>query len=158
VDEPTLPSQHHRSAPDQGGPEVVRFDFAEAAEPVPWWSRLFGVTEQRAYVAIAGDQLRARFGPWFVETPVANIRHLEITGPYRLWRIAGPARYSPADRGLTFATRNDRGVLICFDEPVTGLDPLGRLRHPNLTVTVADPEGLVAALVAAGGRISGHQA
>jgi len=37
-------------------------------------------------------------------------------------------------------------VCICFREPVTGLDPTGRLRHPGLTVTVADVDGLVAAL------------
>jgi hypothetical protein len=33
-------------------------------------------------------------------------------------------------------------VLISFRTPVTGLDPLGVLHHPELTVTVADVDGL----------------
>ena len=135
--------------------EPIRFDMVGPDEPLHWWSRLFGVDDRRAHVSISGRELVARFGPWLVESDVANIRHVEITGPYRWWRVAGPARYSNADKGLTFATRSDRGVLICFDEPVRGLDPTGHLRHPNLTVTVTDPEGLIAALVVASGRISG---
>jgi hypothetical protein len=47
------------------------------------------------------------------------------------------------DRGLTFATNGERGVLISFHEPVPGLEPTGLLRHPELTVTVADIDGLV---------------
>jgi len=39
-------------------------------------------------------------------------------------------------------------VCLEFHEPVTGIDPLGLIRHPGLTVTVADPEGLAAALAA----------
>lgn len=64
------------------------------------------------------------------------------TGPYAFWKTAGPARYAITDRGLTFATNGDRGVLISFEKPVRGLDPLGILRHPELTVTVADVDGL----------------
>ena len=64
----------------------------------------------------------ARFGPWRVRTRSAR---LAIT-----------------DRGLTFSTNADLGVLILFEGPVRGLDPLGILRHPELTVTVADVEGL----------------
>ena len=67
---------------------------------------------------------------------------MEITGPYALWKTAGPARFAITDSGLTFATNGDRGVLIQFDTPVRGLDPLGILRHPELTVTVADVDGL----------------
>ena len=50
--------------------------------------------------------------------------------------------YAITDRGLTFATNGERGVLIRFETPVRGLDPLGILRHPELTVTVADVDGL----------------
>jgi hypothetical protein len=46
------------------------------------------------------------------------------------------------DRGLTFASNGRRGVRITFRTPVRGLDPLGIIRHPELTVTVADVDGL----------------
>ena len=86
--------------------------------------------------------LEARFGLWRVSTPLANISDVAITGPYAFWKTAGPARLAITDRGLTFATNGDLGVLISFRTPVRGLDPLGVLRHPELTVTVADVEGL----------------
>ena len=66
-----------------------------------------------------------------------------VTGPYAFLKTAGPARLAITDRGLTFATNGDRGVLISFHSAVRGLDPLGILRHPELTVTVADIDGLV---------------
>ena len=91
-----------------------------------------------------GDEtLDARFGPWRVSTPVANVADVEATGPYAFWKTAGPARLAITDRGLTFATNGDRGVLISFRTPVRGLDPLGVLRHPELTVTVAEVDSLV---------------
>ena len=61
---------------------------------------------------------------------------------YAFWKTAGPARLAITDRGLTFATNGDRGVLISFRTPVRGLDPLGVLRHPELTVTVAEVDRL----------------
>jgi hypothetical protein len=51
-----------------------------------------------------------------------------------------------ADRGITFGTNPRRGVCIEFHEPVPAFDPLGLVRHPNLTVTVADPEALLSVL------------
>jgi hypothetical protein len=77
-----------------------------------------------------------------VRTPLTNIADASITGPYALWKTAGPARLAITDRGLTFATNGDRGTLILFETPVRGLDPLGIVRHPELTVTVADVDGL----------------
>jgi hypothetical protein len=41
-------------------------------------------------------------------------------------------------------------VLISFHSPIRGLDPLGVLRHPELTATVADIDGLVERLRARG--------
>ena len=61
-------------------------------------------------------------------------------------KTIGPAHLSLADRGLTFATNRDEGVCIRFHEPVKGIDPLGVLRHPALTVTVDDVDALVASL------------
>jgi hypothetical protein len=52
------------------------------------------------------------------------------------------------DRGLTFASNGDRGVRIGFRTPVPGIDRLGLLRHPELTVTVADVNRLVRVLKA----------
>ena len=57
-------------------------------------------------------------------------------------KTAGPPRLGLTDRGLTFASNHDRGVELRFRDKVRGVDPLGLLRHPNLTVTVADVDAL----------------
>ena len=62
-----------------------------------------------------------------------------MTGPYRWYRAIGP-RLSLADHGLTFGTSAARGVCLLLREPVPGIDPLGVIRHPGLTLTVADPK------------------
>lgn len=79
-----------------------------------------------------------------------NISAIAVTGPYAFLKTAGPARLAITDRGLTFATNGNRGVLISFHSPVRGLDPLGVLRHPELTVTVAKIDGLAERLRSAG--------
>ncbi|MDP8936738.1 MAG: hypothetical protein M3O23_03235 [Actinomycetota bacterium] len=112
---------------------------------------LFGVTPATAWVDVA-DELRVRFGPWRLVTPLANVAGTEVTGPYSLLKTIGPAHLSLADRGLTFSTNDRTGVCIRFGEPVAGIEPTGRLRHPALTVTVADVDGLAAAL---DGAVSG---
>lgn len=106
-------------------------------------ARLFGVTPDRAWVDVGRDELDARFGRWRVRTPLSNIAGAEVTGPYAYLKTAGPARLSVTDRGLTFATNGDRGVCISFQSPVTGIDRSGRIRHPELTVTVLDVDGLL---------------
>jgi hypothetical protein len=107
---------------------------------------VFGVRPDTTWVDVDADALHARFGPWQLRTPVTNISAVEITGPYAFLKTAGPARLSISDRGLTFASNGDRGVLISFRQPVPGIEPTGKLRHPELTVTVADVEGLASAL------------
>lgn len=109
-------------------------------------ARLFGVTPERAWVDVGPQDFEARFGRWRLRTPLANIAGAEITGPYRFLKTAGPARLGVTDRGLTFATNGDRGVCVAFHERVPGIDRSGRIRHPELTVTVLDIEGLVATL------------
>lgn len=106
----------------------------------------FGVTPRTARIVVSENQLRARFGPWHVSTPLTNIANVSITGPYAYLKTAGPARLTFSDRGLTFATNGDRGVCIEFHEPIRGIEPTGRLRHPNLTLTAADCSGLATAL------------
>ena len=108
----------------------------------------FGVHPGTAHVEVdrAARRLVARFGPWRVETDLSNVHAAVVTGGYFVAKTVGPAHLSLRDRGLTFATNDARGVCITFDEPVAGIDVLGIMRHPALTVTVADPERLVAAL------------
>ena len=104
----------------------------------------FGVTPRNSMVTVEEDELQVRFGPWHVSTPRSNISKVSITGPYLFVKTAGPARLTFHDRGLTFASNNQRGVFVEFHEPIPGIEPSGRLRHPNLTVTPADCDGLLA--------------
>jgi hypothetical protein len=121
--------------------DVQRFEFAFArAYRVP--ARVFGVHAGTAWVEVDLTDFRARYGPWRVDTPLTNIVGVELTGPYAFWKTAGPARLAITDRGLTFASNGDRGVLIHFGTPIPGLEPSRVLKHPELTVTVADVEGL----------------
>jgi hypothetical protein len=110
----------------------------------------FGVRPGNCVVVVDREAgtLTARYGPWHVETTLGNVAGAQQTGPYGVVKTIGPAHLSFADRGLTFASNRDRGVCISFREPVRGIEPTGRLRHPGLTVTVADCAALVAALTA----------
>jgi hypothetical protein len=134
--------------------DTKRFAFA-FAPTYRLMSRVFGIGAATAWVDVGDRMLDARFGPWRVSTPLANISDVALTGPYAFWKTAGPARLAITDRGLTFATNGDRGVLISFRTPVRGLDPLGVLHHPELTVTVADVDGLAELL---GARLWGSEA
>ncbi|MGI8802565.1 MAG: hypothetical protein ACR2KV_10390 [Solirubrobacteraceae bacterium] len=107
---------------------------------------IFGVTPATAWLDVTEKELEARFGRWRVATPLSNITGVSVTGPYAFLKTAGPARLAITDRGLTFATNGDRGVLITFRDPVRGLDPLGLVHHPELTVTVADVDRLAGLL------------
>ncbi|HUH07085.1 MAG TPA: hypothetical protein VML96_04670 [Egibacteraceae bacterium] len=106
---------------------------------------LLGVTPYTASVVIAGDRLRIRFGLWALDTPLANVAGATVTGPYRAIKAIGP-RGSWVDRGVSYGTNAENGVCIRLHEPVASLDPFGWLLHPGVTVTVAEPEALVAAL------------
>ena len=118
-----------------------RFDPAYRIAALP-----FGITPERAWVQVDDEDLLVRYGPWRLRTTLANIREVAITGPYRFYRTAGPARLGVTDGGLTFASNGDEGVLVSFRRRVPAIDPLGLLRHPELTVTVADVGGLANAL------------
>ena len=101
-----------------------------------------GLGPDRSGVAVGDDMIVARFGPFVAETSLTNVAHAAVTGPYRWWRAVGP-RLSLADRGATFGTNAEQGVCIRFREPVRALTPF---HHPNLTVTVAEPDALVTAI------------
>jgi hypothetical protein len=122
-----------------------RFPFAFAdAYRVP--AAAFGTVPRDCWVELREDEIAARFGLWGLRTPYANIAAVEITGPYSFLKTAGPARLGVTDLGLTFATNGDRGVLTTFRRRVRSHGPTFLLRHPELTVTVADVEGLERAL------------
>jgi len=119
------------------------------------WYRLaalpFGVSPSSAHVDVRSSAqgqrlLVARFGPWQVSTPVTNVLDTSVSGPYATVKTIGPAHVSLTDTGLTFATNRERGLCIRFRNAVPGLAPINLIRHPALTVTVDDPDGLARVL------------
>lgn len=87
--------------------------------------------------------LTATYGRKKISTTVDNVDHTLVTGPHR-WYTAVGLRLSFADDGLTMGTNHQRGLCIAFSERIPkciGLKP-----HSALWVSVADPEGLAAAL------------
>lgn len=133
------------STPELATP--TQFDFAFDAR-YRWFLAALGVTPSTAHVTLTDDdRLVARFGPWTCETSLTNVTGLCLTGPYRGYRAIGP-RVSLVDRGLTFGTSVAGGVCLLLRDPVPGLEPTGRLRHPGITLTVADRHGFAAAVTA----------
>ena len=122
-----------------------QFDFA--FEPrYARVARLFGVSPANTRVVVSDSNFDARYGLWKVSTPLSNITGAQLTGPYSYLKTVGPAHYSFADHGLTFATNGRQGVCLEFRSPIAGA-PFGLVRHPNLTVTVTDGPGLIAAIL-----------
>ena len=119
------------------------FRYAVDSKLAPFWLP-FGVRPSRDGVTISDDgRFLATFGFLRVETPLDNVDGAHITTGYRWWTAAG-ARLSMVDDGLTFGTNAHAGVCVHFAVKVPSR--LRRSGHSALTVTVADPEGLVAAL------------
>ena len=106
----------------------------------------FGITPRSAYVEVADGELRVRYGPWSLRTSLSNVSSTELTGGFTFLKTAGPPHLSFAVRGVTFASNGDRALCVQFHEPVPAIDPTKRIVHPGATLTVADPEGLRAAL------------
>jgi hypothetical protein len=105
---------------------------------------LFGLrcSEDGVTVTDSGD-VDVTFGVLSLRTRLDNIEGSHITRGYRWWTAIGP-RLSFADDGLTFGTNAAAGVCMHFRERVPSV--LRRNGVTALTVTVADLEGLVAAL------------
>ncbi len=136
-----LPEQAPAAEP-AAGPGAGQFEMAfDPRFRLPLAA--LGVTPATAHVTVTADRLVACFGPWACRTTPGNVRAVDVTGPYRWYRAIGP-RLSLADHGLTFGTTPARGVCLLLREPVPGIGPLGLLRHPGLTLTVADPERFAA--------------
>ncbi len=94
-------------------------------------------------VTVTDDELIATYGWVSLRTPLENIRGGSISGPHR-WYTAVGLRLSFSDDGLTFGTTPTRGVCIEFIERVPRV--IGSRDHSALWVSVADCEGLLAAL------------
>lgn len=122
---------------DQGLHFPYRYDLRLAPMWLPFrWPGSQGVT------VTEDGRFVARYGPFRVEAPLSSVRDAHITGPYRWWTAVGP-RLSMVDDGLTFGTNAAAGVCIHFEPRIHRV--IGLRDHSALTVTVADPEGLVAA-------------
>jgi hypothetical protein len=121
------------------------FRYAIDTRLAPFWLP-FGVRPKKDGVRVTDDgRFVATYGFLRVDTPLENIGDAHITSGYRWWTAAG-ARLSFVDDGLTFGTSAERGVCVHFLTKVPSR--LRRSGHSALTVTVADPEALVAALAA----------
>lgn len=101
----------------------------------------FGVSPGRAYVDLDDAGVHARFGPWRMDVPLANIERWAIRGPYRWWRALG-VRQTLGVWDLSFGSSAKDGVYLEFVRP----QHWGGNDHPALTVTVADPAAFTRAL------------
>lgn len=117
---------------------MTRYPFAFQTRYRPTLSAI-GVFSNTAWVDVDEDGIHARFGLISADIEYNNVSDVELSGPYSAIKAIG-ARISLADKGMTMGTTTTRGVCLKFKEPILGMDPTGRLRHPGLTVTVADPE------------------
>lgn len=114
------------------------FDFDRRFRPL---LALLGVRPGSASVFVTRREVTVAFGLWRMRIPRSNVAGAVVTGPYRWWKVIG-ARLSLVDRGVTFGTGTRYGVCIRLREPQPGLAPGRLLRHPGITVTVADPKTL----------------
>ena len=110
------------------------------------WTVLFfalGVDDKDGVTITGKGELTATFGRFKVKTTVANVDHTLVTGPHR-WYTAVGLRLSFADDGLTFGTNHRKGLSIAFVAKIPKV--VGFKKHSTLWVSVADPDGLAAAI------------
>ena len=103
--------------------------------------RFLGVRPGAARVDVHDEHLEIVFGPWRLLTSLGNVEDATVTGPYNPLKVYG-VRVSLADLGVTFGTTTAAGLCISFREPVAAAVPGGLVRHPSVTVTVAEPDRL----------------
>jgi len=106
---------------------------------------LFGVRGHNAYVDLRADEIDAHFGFYQMRFPLANVTRWRIEGPWA-WITAIGLRRGIRAGDITFGANQNGGVRLDFREPVKW----SFLRVPRLYVTVADLDGLGAALTARG--------
>lgn len=105
----------------------------------------FGAKPDTAWAEVDEGGLRARFGRFRFDTPLANIATWRIEGPFR-WITAIGVRTSIRHRDRSFAGSPHGGVRMDFRVPVGS----GPLAVPAFYVGVDDLEGFAAALAALG--------
>lgn len=107
--------------------------------------RVLGVDDTQGVEVTADGEIRATYGRKRIETTVDNVDHTLVTGPHR-WYTAVGLRLSfvPSDDGVTFGTNHMSGLCIAFVHKVPKV--IGPRDHSALWVSVADPEGLAAAI------------
>ncbi|MCF6377735.1 SRPBCC family protein [Nocardioides KLBMP 9356] len=127
---------------------VQVFDFA-FARSYAIAGRPFGITPRSTSVELGPTWLYVRYGPWRLLTPRSNIASAEVTGDFSFVKTAGPPHLSFSDRGVSFTSNGDRALCLRFHEPVPAIDPTATITHPGATLSVADPDGLAAALAIA---------
>ncbi len=113
------------------------------------WSVLFktlGVKESDGVRLTTDGYMLAKYGRVKVKTPLSNIDHTLVTADHR-WYTAVGLRLSFADDGLTFGTNHKAGLCIEFIDKIPRV--IGTKKHSALWVSVADPEGLAAAIESA---------
>ncbi len=106
----------------------------------------FGITPRTAWVEIGPAGLQVRYGLWRLETPLDNITGAVVTGGFGFIKTAGPPHLSFSDRGVSFTTNAQSALCVSFGRPVKGIDPTGLITHPGATLSVVDPQGLLADL------------
>lgn len=110
------------------------------------WTPLFfalGVKESDGVTLSGKGELIATYGRFRVRTKLGNVDHTLVTGPHR-WYTAVGLRLSFTDDGVTFGTNHRKGLSIAFVKKVPSV--IGFRDHSTLWVSVADPEGLAAAI------------
>ena len=110
------------------------------------WTALFialGVGGDDGVEISDNGELVATYGRFKVRTALDNIDHTLVTGPHR-WYTAVGLRLSFIDDGLTFGTNHRKGLSIAFVDKIPKV--IGFKNHSMLWVSVADPEGLAAAI------------
>jgi len=129
-------------------PNKSRRHFPYRYDPrlAPMWLPFRAFPGTQGVTVTEDGRLVARYGPFRVDAPLSIVQDAHITGPYRWWTAVG-ARLSMADDGLTFGTNADTGVCIHFEPPIHRV--VGLRDHSALTVTVADTQGLIAAITQA---------
>ncbi len=106
----------------------------------------FGITPRTTWVHVTEHELHVRYGLWQLRTPLSNVAGVEVSGDFAFLKTAGPPRLSLSDRGVSFTTNGESALCVEFHQPVAGIDPTRMIKHPNATISVADPEGLKRAL------------
>ena len=100
--------EHTAAAASAAGPGAGQFEMSfDPRFRLPLAT--LGVTPATAHVTVTADRLVACFGPWTCRTTPANVRAVDVTGPYRWYRAIGPrllaARYGVRCMALRSARR-----------------------------------------------------